>query len=297
MKHSKVIDSIKAVGAFLMLAWAPCHAQEPRPDNVGAYQLFAWLKTGEKDGYLFADKPEIRLQGDVVNVRTATVSVNIAKGDLDKFTLEQVKADDPTAITMPATLLLGYKRTEQLDYELQPADAVTTVTWFNSAPEVVGLSGNGLLTGLQPGTSLLRVQTSNGLRAACQVTVPVPRYRLLVWLRDGSKASVHDFSDKPEVTISGEEFIVASSRTTVSYPAKDIWKFTLEDGSLLADALPGDVNQDGQVGIGDIVAITNVMAGIDVNSGHVQRADVNGDTQVGIGDIVAVTNIMAGQVQ
>ncbi|MBQ3630370.1 MAG: BspA family leucine-rich repeat surface protein [Prevotella sp.] len=58
--------------------------------------------------------------------------------------------------------------------------------------------------------------------------------------------------------------------------------------------LLGDVNGDGQVGIGDIVAITNVMAGIETDPAIIQRADVNGDTQVGIGDIVAITNIMAG---
>ena len=58
--------------------------------------------------------------------------------------------------------------------------------------------------------------------------------------------------------------------------------------------LKGDVNGDGQVGIGDIVAITNVMAGIEKSDRIVERADVNGDGQVGIGDIVAVTNIMAG---
>ena len=57
-------------------------------------------------------------------------------------------------------------------------------------------------------------------------------------------------------------------------------------------SLRGDVNHDGQVGIGDIVAITNVMAG-DLSISK-EDADVNGDGQVGIGDIVAITNIMAG---
>ena len=58
--------------------------------------------------------------------------------------------------------------------------------------------------------------------------------------------------------------------------------------------LVGDVNNDGEVGIGDIVAITNVMAGITTDPAIISRADVNGDTEVGIGDIVAITNIMAG---
>jgi hypothetical protein len=60
------------------------------------------------------------------------------------------------------------------------------------------------------------------------------------------------------------------------------------------EAIKGDVNSDGQVGIGDIVAITNVMAGIETNADTIALADVNGDGQVGIGDIVAITNIMAG---
>jgi hypothetical protein len=59
------------------------------------------------------------------------------------------------------------------------------------------------------------------------------------------------------------------------------------------DALRGDVNADGQVGIGDIVAITNYMAGGTDYS--LERCDVNGDGEVGIGDIVAITNIMAGK--
>jgi hypothetical protein len=56
----------------------------------------------------------------------------------------------------------------------------------------------------------------------------------------------------------------------------------------------GDVNGDGTVGIGDIVAITNIMAGIETNPDYIARADVNGDQGIGIGDIVTITNIMAG---
>ena len=58
--------------------------------------------------------------------------------------------------------------------------------------------------------------------------------------------------------------------------------------SRITDVIVGDVNDDGEVGIGDIVAITNVMAGITTEADIVARADVNGDREVGIGDIVAI---------
>ena len=58
--------------------------------------------------------------------------------------------------------------------------------------------------------------------------------------------------------------------------------------------LKGDVNGDGDVGIGDIISITNVMAGDGTEEAN-NRADVNGDGEVGIGDIISITNIMAGK--
>ena len=67
--------------------------------------------------------------------------------------------------------------------------------------------------------------------------------------------------------------------------------YTLGEGRFTS--IKGDVNCDAQVGIGDIVAITNVMAGIEDDPGVKAHADVNGDGEVGIGDIVAITNIMA----
>ena len=57
----------------------------------------------------------------------------------------------------------------------------------------------------------------------------------------------------------------------------------------------GDVNGDGEVGIGDIVTVANVMASNETDADVIRRADVNGDGKVGIGDIISITNIMAGE--
>ncbi len=54
---------------------------------------------------------------------------------------------------------------------------------------------------------------------------------------------------------------------------------------------PGDVNEDGQVDISDIVAIINQIAG----TATYRYADVNNDKNVDISDIVAVINIIAAQ--
>jgi hypothetical protein len=57
--------------------------------------------------------------------------------------------------------------------------------------------------------------------------------------------------------------------------------------------IKGDVNGDGEVNVGDLVCVSNFMAG---EAGDItqEAADVNGDGEVNVGDMVTITNIMAG---
>ena len=265
---------------------ASCSVTVPMP----LYQLFVWHKNGEKDGYFSTDHPEFSLEGDAVRFRTDRLTIDIPRDDLDRFTLEQVLPEHPTAITMPHSLLVGYKRSARIPYALTPADAQTSLTWFNSTPDVATVSADGLVSALQPGETTLKVQTGNGLRAECMITVPVPRYRLVVWTADGGKTA-YDFANKPEITISGTIFTVASQAKTLKYEATDIRKFTLEDASI---ATTGDVNGDSTVDVADIATVISVMAGT-VGSGFATSADVNGDGTVDVADIATIISIMAGK--
>ena len=121
----------------------------------------------------------------------------------------------------------------------------------------------------ESGASVTAQETTDGQTATIKVRGldPTKRYRVVYTGFDGDGTSG-----------SGADVVLHA----VKFLPKDI-----------ADALKGDVTGDGQVGIGDIVAITNFMAGID-DTLTLEQCDVTGDGQVGIGDIVAITNIMAG---
>jgi hypothetical protein len=58
------------------------------------------------------------------------------------------------------------------------------------------------------------------------------------------------------------------------------------------DVLRGDVNGDGEVNVGDLVSISNFMAG-DKTVSRI-AADVNQDGEVNVGDLVVISNIMSG---
>ena len=59
----------------------------------------------------------------------------------------------------------------------------------------------------------------------------------------------------------------------------------------LHESITGDVNGDGKVNVGDIMAVINIMS---ANTNDA-KGDVNQDGKVNVGDIMAVINIMAGK--
>ena len=79
--------------------------------------------------------------------------------------------------------------------------------------------------------------------------------------------------------------------TIEKYKATDGWK-DFSNIVELPEVLRGDVNGDGEVNVGDLVSISNYMAG----DGSVSKeaADVNEDGEVNVGDMVVISNIMSG---
>jgi hypothetical protein len=56
----------------------------------------------------------------------------------------------------------------------------------------------------------------------------------------------------------------------------------------------GDVNKDNEVGVGDLIAVSNYMAEGEESGYTFEAANVNEDEEVGVGDLITISNIMAG---
>lgn len=195
------------------------------------FQLFVWTKAGIKTGFLSTDEPQFNVEGDIVHFSTNRLTMNIHRDTLDKFTLEEVLPEHPKSVTMPESMMLGLGTSVQLDIDMTPTDAETSLTWFNDNPEVVSVTQSGRVTGLKVGEANLMVQTSNGLRASCHITVPEPFLRFYVWLHNG-EAHGYDLDERPEVTLGEEVFTLTSSHNTVQYQAADVLRFTLQDAAV-----------------------------------------------------------------
>ena len=63
-------------------------------------------------------------------------------------------------------------------------------------------------------------------------------------------------------------------------------------GEPAVNVLPGDVNLDGEVTIGDVTALIDVLLSSSVEISLLQRADLNHDGEVTIGDVTALIDIL-----
>lgn len=205
-----------------------CELTVPEP----LYQLFVWSKSGLKTGYLSSDEPHFSVVGDIVRFTTSRLSMDIHRDTLDKFTLEPVLPEHPKSVIMSKSMTIPLGESEQLSVTLRPSNAKTRLTWFNDNPEVVSVTQEGLVTALAAGEANVRVQTSNGLRATCRVTVPEPFLRFFVWLWNGNLHG-YDLDEHPKVEMGESVFTLRTSRQTVQYRAADIEKFTLQDEALV----------------------------------------------------------------
>ena len=60
-------------------------------------------------------------------------------------------------------------------------------------------------------------------------------------------------------------------------------------------SLPGDVNGDREVNIGDVTALTGILLGGDADDMTLQRADVNGDGEISVADINSLIDLILGE--
>ena len=83
-------------------------------------------------------------------------------------------AEEPVSITLPAMETVNVNKTIQLTPTIEPADAVTELTWASDDETIAKVTSSGMVAGIKAGTAIITVRTSNGLKAECFVIVEDP---------------------------------------------------------------------------------------------------------------------------
>lgn len=270
---------------------AECEVTVLNPD----YRLYVWLKNGEKLAYLLASHPKITHSDGMLHLSGTDFVTEIPDSSIRKITLSaEGKNNIPTAIKMTESLNLSYHEKYKLVYELLPADydINTTLSWKSSDPHVAIVDDSGNVYAVGGGETDITLTAGNGCKAICHVSVPIPDFNLIVCLKDGTK-DYYALAERPVARFENGVFHVVTNDKEMFYPASDVRKFTMENGS--GQILPGDANDDGVVNVNDIATIATFILNGHVEPWNEQNADANGDGTINVNDIAQTATIILNQ--
>ena len=199
-------------------------------ENETLYQFFVWLKTGEKTGYLTSERPEWKLNGDVVTFWTKNMSVDIPQDELDKFTIEQVQ---PGEAPLWAQAGSGQSAVCRVTVGVPLCQLVV---WTN------GQKKDCYDFADKPGVSM-----SGGI-----FTVKSAKTTVGYKATDILKFTLEDSSQKLAGDVNGDGAIdVADISAVILVMARNVTETNAEKA---------DVNGDGTVDVADIATIISIMA-------------------------------------
>ena len=183
-------------------------------------------------------------------------------------------------------LSIMVKESEMLTVTLFPENVTDkTILWSSSDTLVAMVDSIGLVTARKDGKATITVMAASNpaVKATCEVTVIQPVESITL---DRKSLEIEEFGEMVKLipTVLPEDASDKSVRWTCSNP--DVCRVT-ENGTVIA------------VGNGTATVIATTVDG-DIPATCVVNVkdyiyDVNRDGQVGIGDIVAITNYMAGK--
>lgn len=220
-----------------------------------------------------------------------TIQTNNGLSDICTVTVPPL----PESVSLPSDITLSLRASQQLTIKMFPSDAAVSVNWESSNTEVTTVSQTGFVTACGVGQATITATTGNGLEAKCQVYVPMPEYKMIVWTKDGEK-TIYDFAEKPRLTIKDNYFVMTTDYISIRYRAVDFLKFTLEDscveGEPIDEKKPGDVDGNGDIDFTDVTDLVNYINGLSPLDFDEQSADVNEDGNIDILDVTRIIELI-----
>jgi len=208
--------------------------------------------------------------------RQATGSVKLTFTDNTVLTVGVLHQGKVRNVLQREYIFHGFVPTTATVYIKDPT--VAPNNW--SSVYVYAWDNTGAINDTWPGESITTTRVIQGQRFYCRTfNVDSEDYSFNVVLSQGDNQ--HQSVDVTGIT--GDIYLEITSTTN---------KYTVADITSQFAHQRGDVNADGEVNIGDVTALIDLLLGGDADASTHLRADVNDDGEVNIGDVTALIDIL-----
>lgn len=120
-----------------------------------------------------------------LNVGEAYINVYSKISSVSPYCLVKVNKVDPTSVSLLNTLTMTVGETKTLTPSLYPSNAQTSYTWTSSNSDVATVNTSGIINAKKHGNTIIKVYTSNGLTASCNITVNKSMLKIYSSLEEG----------------------------------------------------------------------------------------------------------------
>lgn len=111
-------------------------------------------------------------EGVVTGIRKGQTFINVETDNGKTASCKlTVTAPEPIEVELPISLTVNVGENYTLIPHLTPEDAETTYTWTSDDESVATVNNEGVITGMTKGQTIISVETSNGKKASCKLTV------------------------------------------------------------------------------------------------------------------------------
>jgi len=159
-----------------------------KPTDIDIHGLTFYIDIGEEEALpaeitpadatttltWWSDNPNVAVvssSGVVTGISNGTTWIGVETDNgLSDLCMVIVKRN-PTYISIPAEITINVCSALHLSTEIMPKDAETTLEWWSDDNNIAKVGQDGCVLGNKPGTTMINVETDNGLIAQCQVTV------------------------------------------------------------------------------------------------------------------------------
>ena len=151
---ARLTGKLSPTGAYMELTFSSSDASVARVDDDGTVTA-----TGSGKAIITVSTH---------NGKTAKCTVTVTGGGGSRMS-------EPTGITLDRTeAVMNVKGTLTLTGQVEPKGIKTTLTFSSSNTSVATVTSKGKVTAKKAGYAIITVRTSNGLTAACEITVTSP---------------------------------------------------------------------------------------------------------------------------
>lgn len=117
---------------------------------------------------------KVNSYGAVTGVKSGTTRIRVTttSGGCTDYCNVTVKDLTPTGVSLPSSLTLIVGENKTLEPTVTPSGAVTSYTWNSENNDVATITSSGIVKGLKPGTTRVKVTTTvGGYSDYCNITV------------------------------------------------------------------------------------------------------------------------------